>query len=627
MDVFSLVMRLKEEGAAQVKASVDKLNRSFDEGTRRSKAYDLTIGSLGDQMKSLAGGFALGAVLTKVITETKDAEFAAAQLNAALKSTQGVAGQSAEALNRHAQALAQVSTFDDDAITGAQALLLTFTKVGGEIFPKATQAIVDMAAAMGTDLKSATLQVGKALNDPILGVTALTRAGVQFSEAQREVIAQLVETGKVAQAQTIILKELETQFGGSATAAANTFGGAIDRLANSLGNLLTLSGDNASAATTFLDGITGGVDRLNNALNRMNEEKFGTWASLTTLMRQPSPQQRPDFGMPPEIQAPTTPYESPLGGLFADVQQRKVEIAQLIKLAEVKTLNAEQTKVLRGEAARLTAEMNRQGLSMQGQYEAGKKLLEIQKALAPKGETKKPLKLADLISDIGTAYGTSAGGIPQIPIQVEMVPEVTIPPEVATGATSALAKLQADVLLGWGELMDGMAQEMGNLLVDSIAAAFESLTAAGGSIKTAFQTLTSMLLSGLGDMLVRFGKYAVMTSQLMARLYEAIPTNPYAAVGIGLAMIALGGAIKGAAGRIFTPNSGGGGGSGYSAPAMANANAMTLPNITYAPTAAGSGATIERVNPVSVTIIGPNDPAAQRQMQELLRNAQRRGSV
>jgi hypothetical protein len=73
----------------------------------------------------------------------------------------------------------------------------------------------------------------------------------------------------------------------------------------------------------------------------------------------------------------------------------------------------------------------------------------------------------------------------------------------------------------------------------------------------------------------------------------------------------------------------GGGGGGYTAPAVGGmtGGSMGIPTQFYGPTAAGSASTIERVNPVNVTIIGPNDPAAQRQMQELVRNAQRRGSV
>jgi len=261
-------LRLKEEGAATVKAAIDKLNRSFDEASGRAKAYDMTIGSLKETAMSLASGFALGAVLSRIVTETTDAEFAAAQLNAALKSTKGVAGQSAEALNAYAAALSQVSIFDDDAITGAQSLLLTFTKIQGDTFPKATQAVLNVATAMGTDLKSAAIQVGKALNDPILGVTALARSGIQFSESQKAMIKSLVESNQLMDAQKIILAELETQFGGSAKAARETFGGAIKALNNELGNLLTLSQGTSNNSVKFINTITMAVIGLNDVLTK-----------------------------------------------------------------------------------------------------------------------------------------------------------------------------------------------------------------------------------------------------------------------------------------------------------------------------------------------------------------------
>ncbi|MDD5049616.1 MAG: phage tail tape measure C-terminal domain-containing protein, partial [Methanoregulaceae archaeon] len=97
---------------------------------------------------------------------------------------------------------------------------------------------LDVATALKTDLKSAALQVGKALNDPVLGMTALSRSGIQFSEAQKEVVKELVKTGDTVGAQKIILKELETQFGGSAEAARNTLGGALASLKNAFGDLL-----------------------------------------------------------------------------------------------------------------------------------------------------------------------------------------------------------------------------------------------------------------------------------------------------------------------------------------------------------------------------------------------------
>jgi len=135
-----------------------------------------------------------------------------------------------------AEGLQRISLYDDDEILKqVTANLLTFTKVTGTEFDKAQVAILNLSTRLGTDLTSATVQVGKALNDPIKGVTALGRAGVQFTAQQKEQIEALVEAGDVAAAQTIILGELETQFGGASEAAANA--DPYTQLANEIGNL------------------------------------------------------------------------------------------------------------------------------------------------------------------------------------------------------------------------------------------------------------------------------------------------------------------------------------------------------------------------------------------------------
>jgi hypothetical protein len=135
-----------------------------------------------------------------------------------------------------AAGLQRISLYDDDQILKeVTANLLTFTNVTGTQFDKAQVAILNLSTRLGTDLTSASVQVGKALNDPIKGVTALGRAGVQFTAQQKEQIAALVESGDVAGAQTIILQELETQFGGAAEAAANV--DPYTQLANEVGNL------------------------------------------------------------------------------------------------------------------------------------------------------------------------------------------------------------------------------------------------------------------------------------------------------------------------------------------------------------------------------------------------------
>jgi hypothetical protein len=115
---------------------------------------------------------------------------------------------------------------DADVIKATQAKLLTFrnlTKTAGTMggaFDRATKAAIDMAAAGFGSAESNATQLGKALNDPIKGITALNRAGIQFTEDQKALIQSLVDSGKMLEAQDMILSEIESQVGGTAAATA-----------------------------------------------------------------------------------------------------------------------------------------------------------------------------------------------------------------------------------------------------------------------------------------------------------------------------------------------------------------------------------------------------------------------
>jgi hypothetical protein len=121
-------------------------------------------------------------------------------------------------------------------IINSQNVLATFTSVrneagkGNDIFTQGTKAALDMSTALGTDLQGSTIQLGKALNDPIKGITALQRVGVSFTAAQKDQIAAMVKAGDTMGAQKLILGELHKEFGGAAEAAGSGFGGAIARL-------------------------------------------------------------------------------------------------------------------------------------------------------------------------------------------------------------------------------------------------------------------------------------------------------------------------------------------------------------------------------------------------------------
>lgn len=196
-----------------------------------------------------AGSFALlggltalagGAYLT--VKAFSESENMAAQLDAVLKSTGGAAGVTRDEALSLSQALQSQTTFSDEAVLSAENLLLTFTSIGKDIFPQATQTVLDMSIALGQDTKSSAIQLGKALQDPILGVTALRRVGVNFSEAQQDVIKNLAETGRSAEAQQLILQELNKEFGGSATAAAATFTGQLKQLWNMINDVMEIIG-------------------------------------------------------------------------------------------------------------------------------------------------------------------------------------------------------------------------------------------------------------------------------------------------------------------------------------------------------------------------------------------------
>lgn len=199
----------------------------------------------------------LGKDMVELYNTQAKAEAAVTQ---AVESTGQAAGKAAEELFRMASGLQEASTFgDEDILQNVTAPLLTFTQVSGEAFDRAQQAVLDMSTLLGKDLSSSALQVGKALNDPVRGLNSLQRAGVQFSDEQKEVIKALVETGDVAAAQGLILDELERQFGGQAAAAAEAGLGPLEQLSNAIGDVKEQFGEQI---VTFLPDLIKEAEKL-----------------------------------------------------------------------------------------------------------------------------------------------------------------------------------------------------------------------------------------------------------------------------------------------------------------------------------------------------------------------------
>jgi len=221
-----VIVDIKTRGAAKASKDLGKVDKGL--GRLAKSAAGVAVGFFGVQ--GLINGF------RSVVEKTKQQALVEAQLNAVLKSTAGVAGLTSKELLKMASALQKQSRFGDEAIIKAQALMLTFTKVGKDVFPDAIETVLNMGEAMGQDLQQSVIQVGKALNDPIQGISALSRVGVQLSEEQEQSIRDFMAVNDVASAQKIILGELETQFGGVAKAASKTLGGALDNMSMSVGD-------------------------------------------------------------------------------------------------------------------------------------------------------------------------------------------------------------------------------------------------------------------------------------------------------------------------------------------------------------------------------------------------------
>ena len=192
------------EQVASLYADIGAKTDNFQKGAAS------VLGGLGQMAIKFAGTAAVVDGFSKAIKysidQAAEAEKVDAQLNAVLESTHQAAGLNGVELDNMAKALQKTTAYDDEAVKSSESLLLTFTKIGKDIFPQAEQAALDMSTALGTDLKSSTLQLGKALQDPITGLTALRRAGVSFTQDQKDMIKTLVDSGDTMQSQKIMRK-------------------------------------------------------------------------------------------------------------------------------------------------------------------------------------------------------------------------------------------------------------------------------------------------------------------------------------------------------------------------------------------------------------------------------------
>lgn len=293
------------DGVARSTKSVGKetdvAGRKMRAGHSASRGFSSGLRGIGTAAKFGAGAVAvLGAAVAKgAVDEFREAYKVGRQTNAVIKSTGGAANVSAKSVGDLANSLSLKSGIDDEAIQSGENLLLTFTKVrneagrGNKIFDKATATALDMSAALGQDMKASTIQLGKALNDPIEGITALSRVGVTFDDGQKKQIKSLVEHGRTMDAQKVILRELNKEFGGSAKAQADPINKAKvawQNLEETLGKAVfpTLS-RGATAFATFVNQLqdgTGAGGKFGEVIKQVVTKAVDLGRQFVTAFRQ-----------------------------------------------------------------------------------------------------------------------------------------------------------------------------------------------------------------------------------------------------------------------------------------------------------------------------------------------------
>lgn len=269
-----------------------EVEAGVDQGSSRVLGKAKGIGAkVGGVMAAGAAASFAKDFFGSAIGGARESKALARQTAQVIKTTGGAANVSAEGVGELSSQLSKKTAVDDEVIQSGANMLLTFTNLrnemgeGNDIFDQSVGLANDMSVALGQDMKSSSLQLGKALNDPIKGVGALQRVGVSFTDQQKEQIKTLVASGDTLGAQKVILGELNTQFGGSAAAQADAskkMGVAWGNFQETIGSMLLPVVDKVLGAltsiTTWATENPGAFKAIAAVIGGAMVAAFGAWA-------------------------------------------------------------------------------------------------------------------------------------------------------------------------------------------------------------------------------------------------------------------------------------------------------------------------------------------------------------
>lgn len=185
-------------------------------------------------------------VFGQMVREVREAEQIGMRFNAVLRATGNTAGFTRAQLAGMADDISSNTIFDDEAAKQAMSNLIKFQNIHGEVFREAMQLSADYAAMTGVDMASASQAVGRALQSPVLGLRALQMELGRLTPEQERHIKLLMQQGRLAEAQAVVLDFLRGKLKGTAEEMNKGLNGALANLTKNWNDMLKAMGRGAS---------------------------------------------------------------------------------------------------------------------------------------------------------------------------------------------------------------------------------------------------------------------------------------------------------------------------------------------------------------------------------------------
>jgi len=210
----------------------------YSSGLKKAAGQTTTFGSMATKAFNIAKGAMLGLtlaairyipILAQMGAESRKADI---QLKFMLENMQGLGkatDMTVKRMDDYAQAVNVATGIDDEQIKAVQKKLLVFKSLRdtadelGGTFDRTTKAAIDLAAGGFGDMEANAIKLGRVLENPMANLTALNRAGITFTQVEKDKITALQKSGKLFEAQDMVLKSIENRVSGLAEASATPF--------------------------------------------------------------------------------------------------------------------------------------------------------------------------------------------------------------------------------------------------------------------------------------------------------------------------------------------------------------------------------------------------------------------